>query len=59
MTFRKVPTKTEGLNTTRRAGDFSRKTGGLTLLFRQIPELPLQPNENDHLMRRLEVAKWR
>lgn len=22
MTFRKVPTKTEGLNTTRRAGDF-------------------------------------
>lgn len=46
-------------NTTRRAGDFSRKTGGLTLLFRQIPELPLQPNENDHLMRRLEVAKWR
>ena len=48
-----------GKNTTRRAGDFSRKTGGLTLHFRQIPELPLQPNENDHLMRRLEVAKWR
>lgn len=48
-----------GKNTTRRAGDFSRKTGGLTLLFRQIPELPLRTNENDHLMRRLEVAKWR